>query len=164
MSQTKMIQQDPLKSDPKYIVGIDPGKKGAITLMDMSGEHWHTYNTEKLTEHDMASILLNNADKIRVCYIELIRSMPAAARGSIGAFVFGRNCGTWIGILAAARVKYIEVTPQKWMGHLRCRTKGDKNVTKRKAQELFPRLKITHANADSILIAEYGRQKELNLN
>jgi hypothetical protein len=37
-------------------------------------------------------------------------------------------------------------------------TKGDKNITKRKAQELFPEIKITHAIADSLLIAEYGRR------
>jgi hypothetical protein len=38
-------------------------------------------------------------------------------------------------------------------------SKGDKNVTKRKAQELFPSLKITHATADALLIAEYLRRK-----
>jgi len=31
-------------------------------------------------------------------------------------------------------------------------------VSKRKAQELFPAIKITHAIADALLIAEYGRR------
>jgi hypothetical protein len=39
-----------------------------------------------------------------------------------------------------------------------CLTKGDKNVSKRKAQELFPSTKVTHAIADSMLIAAYGRK------
>jgi len=39
-----------------------------------------------------------------------------------------------------------------------CMTKGDKNVSKRKAQELFPSMKVTHASADALLIAEYGRR------
>jgi hypothetical protein len=37
-------------------------------------------------------------------------------------------------------------------------TKGDKNVTKRMAQQLYPDIKITHANADALLIHEYGKQ------
>jgi hypothetical protein len=39
-------------------------------------------------------------------------------------------------------------------------TKGDKNVSKRRAQELFPQLKVTHATADALLIAEYGRRQK----
>ncbi len=37
-------------------------------------------------------------------------------------------------------------------------TKGDKNVSKRRAQELFPALKVTHAIADALLIAEFARR------
>jgi len=39
-----------------------------------------------------------------------------------------------------------------------CLTKGDKNVSKRRAQELFPALKVTHAIADALLIAEFARR------
>jgi len=40
-------------------------------------------------------------------------------------------------------------------------TGGDKNVSKRRAQELFPEIKITHAIADALLIAEYARRTNL---
>jgi len=40
---------------------------------------------------------------------------------------------------------------------LGCLSKGDKNVTKAKAQEQFPNIKVTHATADALLIALYGR-------
>jgi hypothetical protein len=43
---------------------------------------------------------------------------------------------------------------------MQCLTGGDKNISKRRAQELFPSLKITHAVADALLIAEYGRRLE----
>ena len=42
-----------------------------------------------------------------------------------------------------------------------CLTGGDKNVTKRKAQSLFPWVKVTHAIADSMLLAEYCRQHRM---
>jgi hypothetical protein len=38
-------------------------------------------------------------------------------------------------------------------------TKGDKNVSKRRAQELYPQLKITHSTADALLIATYGTRQ-----
>ncbi len=44
------------------------------------------------------------------------------------------------------------------MKTLDCMTGGDKNVTKRKAQELFPEIKVTHAIADALLIGEYARR------
>lgn len=61
-------------------------------------------------------------------------------------------------LLASQSVPFEEVTPAKWQGALGCRSKGDKNVTKRKAQELFPEVKMTHAIADAYLLAEYCRQ------
>jgi hypothetical protein len=38
-------------------------------------------------------------------------------------------------------------------------TKGDKNISKAKAQELFPDKKIIHATADALLIALYGTKQ-----
>jgi len=40
-----------------------------------------------------------------------------------------------------------------------CMTKGDKNVSKRRSQELFPQIKVTHAIADALLIASYGAKQ-----
>ena len=78
--------------------------------------------------------------------------------GVVSAFTFGRSYGFLRGLLAANGIKREDVTPQKWQAELGCRSKGDKNVTKAKAQELWPNEKITHANADAMLIAEYARR------
>jgi len=45
-----------------------------------------------------------------------------------------------------------------WQKALGCMTKGDKNITKRLASELFPAIKCTHTVSDALLIAEYGRR------
>lgn len=63
-----------------------------------------------------------------------------------------------IGLLAAYEIPYREVTPQKWQQEMQCRSGGDKNVTKAAAQKRWPSDKITHANADASLIAEYCRR------
>jgi hypothetical protein len=62
--------------------------------------------------------------------------------------------------LTAAGIPFERVRPQAWQKAMGCMSKGDKNITKRKAQELFPQIKVTHATADALLIATYGtRQK-----
>jgi hypothetical protein len=61
--------------------------------------------------------------------------------------------------LTAAAIPFTRVRPQVWQKELGCLTKGDKNISKRKAQELFPSMKVTHATADSLLIATYGTKQ-----
>jgi hypothetical protein len=61
-------------------------------------------------------------------------------------------------MLVAAGLPFELVSPAMWQRAMGCLSGGDKNVTKRKAQELFPDLYITHATADALLIAEYGRR------
>jgi hypothetical protein len=78
--------------------------------------------------------------------------------GVVSAFTFGNGYGHLEMALTAAGIPFERVRPQAWQKAMGCMSKGDKNVTKAKAQELFPHLKITHATADACLIAEYGRR------
>lgn len=90
-------------------------------------------------------------------YIEQVASSPQM--GVVSAFSFGRGYGNLEMALTAAGIPFDRVRPQEWQKHMKCMSKGDKNVTKRRAQELFPSLKITHATADALLIAQYGVEK-----
>ena len=91
-----------------------------------------------------------------VATIENVHAMPK--QGVTSSFTFGKNFGFLIGLLTACCIPYKFVTPQKWQKGMQCMTKGDKNISKAAAQRLWPKIKITHAIADSLLIAEYGRQ------
>ena len=66
--------------------------------------------------------------------------------------------GILIGLVTAAELPFEFVVPAKWQRAMGCLTKGDKKVSYRKAQELFPHVKVTHWNADALLIAEYARR------
>jgi len=90
-------------------------------------------------------------------YIEQVSSSPQM--GVVSAFSFGRGYGNLEMALTAAGISFERVRPQVWQKALGCMTKGDKNVSKRKAQELFPDRKITHATADALLIAYYGTRQ-----
>jgi len=139
----------------KTIIGIDPGKNGGIAWI-ADGKPC----VEKMPEtiEDLWDIICDiKAENAHfVAYIEQVHSSPQM--GVKSAFTFGNGFGHLEMALTAAAIPFERVRPQVWQKSLGCMTKGDKNVSKRKAQELFPQLKITHATADAILLAEFGRR------
>lgn len=147
----------------KTILGLDPGTNGGIA--------WITDGkacAEKMPETllDLWELIGDIGDTVRSstkhldckAYIEAVASSPQM--GVKSAFTFGQGYGRLEMALTAAGISFERVSPRKWQGALGCLSGGDKNVTKQKAQEMFPQLKITHATADAILIAEYGRRLE----
>jgi crossover junction endodeoxyribonuclease RuvC len=144
-------------------IGIDPGQSGGVALlMDKDSIGGPQAIAEKWTsEADMRDYLRKwwsstlMPDGI-VALIERVHAFPG--QGVASTFRFGQNYGFWRGLLCALRIPYEEVSPGVWQGALGCRSGGDKNVTKTKAAQLFPQIKVTHAIADALLIAEYCRR------
>ena len=134
-------------------IGIDPGQSGGITILDDT-----TIHTCKLseTEQDVWCWLNENVNMLAsAATIEKVHAMPK--QGVSSSFTFGKNFGFLIGLLTALQIPFMFVTPQQWQKGMQCLTKGDKNISKSAAQRLWPKVKVTHAIADSMLIAEYGR-------
>jgi len=139
------------------IIGIDPGAYGAATLMSMDGVIVDVIEFSKNTESEICDCFIKFAQEEKTfAYIENVHAMPK--QGVSSTFKFGRGYGFLIGVLTALKIPYEKVTPNTWQKYLSCQSKGNKNITKTKAQQLFPKQKITHAVADAILIAEYGRR------
>ena len=135
-------------------IGIDPGKSGGIAwILDKDVEAVKMPATNRDLLDELKLIRDHNE---AICMLEKVHSMPK--QGVVSTFSFGKNVGHIEMALTAVEIPYDEVTPAKWQRALGCLSGGDKNVTKRKAQELFPSLKITHAIADALLIAEYARR------
>lgn len=140
---------------PNLYIGIDPGKSGGIAFIPTEhGDPW----TEKMpdTERDLWDLFDGMEEQRPFAMIEFVRSTPQM--GVVSAFTFGWGYGSLRMCLLARAISSEDVVPGKWQKAMGCLTKGDKNVSKRKAQQLFPGLKITHANADALLIAEYCRR------
>ena len=135
----------------RTITGIDPGQTGGIAFI--SGDNMYAYKMPE-TEKDIVELLCSYPDL--VIFLESVHSFPG--QGVSSTFKFGKGYGFLRGVITALEIPLHDVTPQKWQKFMGCMSKGDKNVTKQKAQQLFPKLKITHATADAILIAEYGRR------
>ena len=141
----------------KLYIGIDPGLSGGIAFIPATGNPWAHKMPE--TDRDLIDLIgdsINMSEPRAV--LELVHSSPQM--GVKSAFTFGEGYGRLQAVLTALRVPYERVRPQKWQQAMGCLTKGDKNVSKRRAQELFPTLKVTHATADALLIAEYNRRTD----
>lgn len=141
------------------IAGIDPGSSGGLAVLNIDGQLLGTYKFKNMTERDIWDALTEYP--IAIAYLEKVHTMPGQGVASSGKFM--GNYGLLRGLLIAGDIPFENPTPQRWQKSINCMTGGDKNVTKRKAQELFPGHKITHAIADAILIAEYGRRERLFL-
>ena len=145
----------------KTTIGLDPGVNGGIAWIT-DGKPCAEKMPDTLQDlwELMVSISLNagsGGTGIRA-YLEQVHSSPQM--GVTSAFTFGNGFGHLEMALTASGIPFERVSPQKWQKALGCLTKGDKNVSKRKAQELFPSIKMNHYIADSLLIAEYGRRIE----
>lgn len=138
-------------------IGIDPGLSGGIAWI-----HDGKAAAEKMpeTERDLLDLLTGIARE-GPCFavIEQVASSPQM--GVVSAFTFGVGYGRLQMALTAAGIPYDRIRPMKWQTAMQCRTKGDKNVSKRRAQELFPAMKCTHAISDALLMAEYARRRNI---
>lgn len=147
-------------------IGIDPGEGGGIAILSQQTlEEFYQFKpcevTHKLkgaTERDVWHMLAGVEPGFAI--IEKVHSSPQM--GVTSAFTFGRSYGFLRGILTATGIPFDEVSPQKWQKAMGCLTKGDKNVSKQKAQQLFPHLRVTHAIADALLLAEFCRRERLS--
>jgi len=140
-------------SHQNLYLGIDPGQSGGIALL---GDELTEAYKMPATEADLRDLLEEYAPYIKSAAIESVHSFPK--QGVASSFAFGRSYGFLRGLLIALRIPFREVAPGSWQRTMGCLTKGDKNVSKAKAQQMWPKLKITHATADSLLIAEYARR------
>jgi crossover junction endodeoxyribonuclease RuvC len=141
-------------------IGIDPGAHGAIAYVF----HAHDsvlWNGEEFAKHtplewfELLKFIKNTHGAFAM--IEKVGAMPR--QGVSSTFKFGYQAGMCEAMVLAAGIPYEFVTPQKWQKAMKCLSHGNKNVTKRAAQALFPGpLRITHGNADALLIAEYARR------
>ena len=155
------------------ILGIDPGESGAISfLRTVSLSNVVGIGSVRLdvSERDLCdwlgSILVDgNSEETAHAYLERVSASPGA--GVSGMFRFGQSYGALRMLLIAHLIPFDLVQPAKWQQAMGCaRPKGQvkesqtghKNRTKARAQQLFPDIKVTHAIADSLLIAEYGRR------
>ncbi len=146
-------------------IGIDPGVSGGIAVLNENGDPKGAFKMPETRRDTLEALRAVRASLMPVRAMVERVNPGVFGRGKVGkmgavsAFTFGRNVERVLMALEAADIPYDEVLPVKWQTELGCRSRGDKNVTKARAQALFPvGVKVTHATADALLIAEYCRR------
>ena len=147
-------------------IGVDPGKSGAIAEIWEPPAHVRAVRASKFadkTPADMCSLFSNLSGGGVFALIEKVHAMPG--QGVTSMFSFGYSAGMLEAFLVAAGIPYEFVRPQEWQKEFGLIFRGKnltatekKNRHKAAAQQLFPDMTITHANADALLIAEYCRR------
>jgi hypothetical protein len=166
------------------ILGIDPGQSGGIAKLKQDGARWlPSARPMPATEPEIADYLWTMQEEAQqekveiICFLEHIQPMPIIRRSKgpkgetreevnpglnqIGNFM--KHYGFLRGCLITIGMPVEDIRPQAWQKLLGCMTRGNKNVSKGKAQQLFPTLQITHKIADALLIAEAGRKIRMGL-
>lgn len=144
--------------------GIDPGVNGGIALIDEKGTVllarkmpesdaavWHTFQPEL----PLAAVRDSLAGR-QQAIIEHVHASPQM--GVVSAFTFGYGYGRLCIACSMLGIPLARISPRVWQKALDCLTGGDKSITKTLAIKLFPSVKVTHAIADALLLAEYGRR------
>ncbi|MEG2687176.1 MAG: hypothetical protein RR954_08705 [Christensenellaceae bacterium] len=139
----------------KHFIGIDPGKSGALAVID---------NSLQLIE------LVDYSDKIyetlscydtatTYCAIEKVHSMPK--QGVVSVFSFGENFGFLKGCLAALGFDFCEVTPQRWQKlELPAKLTPTDKPSLAVARSLYPDAPLSrkkdNGRSDAIMIARWA--------
>jgi hypothetical protein len=153
------------KQPPHRWVGIDPGASGGIVAIYKTGEV--VCDKMPATTADLVALLKDYWGS--PCYIEKVNAGPNM--GSSAAFKFGQSAGRLEAAALAAAMEVHYISPQKWQKEFGLIVKGrglgqgdteKKNRNKARAQELYPGAKVTHFNADALLLATLCKRQQSN--
>lgn len=149
-------------------IGVDPGKKGAFTIIDEDGEiKVYPWSNESfiLQMRRIYSVRAAHGNFYNeIACVEHVSAMPG--QGVVSMFNFGQNFGFIQGVLSALGIPYELVRPQKWKKEFSV-TK-DKNTSIEVCKHLFQSVSLKRTEkckkdddgmAESVLLAEYARRK-----
>lgn len=173
---------------PKLFVGVDPGKNGALTAMDMAGnsKRWiMPLLGDKIDAKGLYDLMMTLKEKYSpVVIIEDVHSIFGTSASS--NFTFGFVCGVIEAVVIAHSFKLIKVAPKTWQKEIWINSDlqynppkdGKKPTVNTKltslicAKRLFPNVDFRKSDSkrvtkdhdgiiDSTLICEWGRRKNL---
>lgn len=151
---------DGMDGNLHYYLGLDPGLSGGIALINADGRVVFATATPE-DDSEILRLIDPLGRQVRAA-LEHVWSSPGW--GHVGAFTFGKSFGGLQMALAANGVPFVKVIPRTWQKALgvvypkKATNTEKKNITKARAQALFPTTRVTHHVADALLLAEWCRR------
>lgn len=155
-------------------IGIDPGKQGAIAMIEGNQQQitgvticdMPLLPNGEVNATQLHNILIRkNSVLSTTCYVEKAQPMPK--QGVVSVFSYGCGYGTILAILHLLYIPLQEIPASKWKKSFSLSKDKTESVTK--AIELFPSFvsernfytpkgRLLDGRAEALLIAEYCRR------
>jgi len=152
-----------------YFIGVDPGVKGALCLLDTSNSSCELHLTPRLDPLITATTVLNwiqSIPKSRIIGLEDVHSIFGASAKS--NFQFGRACGEIAAVCNISGFGVDWVTPKVWQKTVgisfppKSAPMQRKKITAARVAELYPNAMIfgpkgglLDGRADALMIAHF---------
>ena len=146
---------------PKYYVGIDPGSKGAMAIIDSEGNVTDIIDIDNNVDTYSGLIIqfIDNLDKDFYVAVEDVCGRPGQSCAANTTFMKLAGYAELVGYFIAT--DFLKVKPQVWKKHFGLIFPKDMSKTEKKhksielAKELFP------AVADQLTASKDGRAEAL---
>lgn len=151
-------------------MGLDPGASGGAAVVYPDGTA-EVLSFEHATLRDVwewvctAAVAGAGRPAVHHAYLEQVGGYVGKDQPGSAMFSFGAAFGRLEALLTAAAVPHSHITPRKWQAGVGVQPKGKnetrtqwKNRLKARAEQLFPKVRVTLAVADALLLAEFCRR------
>lgn len=149
-------------SSSDIVVGIDPGARGALAVLNHGLPEAHLVMPQDLRE------IISWVESYTPAHVFIEKAQSFPGQGVSSAFNYGRHYGELLGILQALQIPFTAVGPRLWTSKMHMGISGTE--AKKKSLEAFhrhfpmvdacpPRCKKPHDGiVDAYLIAAYGQR------
>ncbi|WOO43143.1 hypothetical protein [Rubellicoccus peritrichatus] len=150
----------------QIVIGIDPGKSGGLCALGESTARSRPMPEPTAVKEWLESLI----DQFgRESLLAIIEEPPRFVAGNSNTgstmIVLGENYGLMKGLIIGLGIPMRKVRPQEWQkglpGLKGLKGAERKRALKNLANERFPQLAPTLKSCDAILIAQWGRLKEV---
>lgn len=149
------------------MIGIDPGKKGAVCSLLDGVRHVHREMPPSV--QGFFQLMKDYKDMDNSIHVMIEKAQPFPKGGVVSTFSYGQHYGEMLGILTALDIPHTCVGPSVWtkVMHAGCSSKDDAKAKSLQAfGRLFPgldlrlgrRIKPHDGIVDAYLIAAYGHR------
>lgn len=169
----------------KYYIGIDPGTKGYISIIDETGKFIESFpllkNAKNIDVVEISNTLLNLSKYEDNCHVIIENIHAIFGSSAKGTFNFGFIAGLIEGVIATIGLPYTKINPKIWQKEMfrgvnvttKPSTTGKTQVIDTKkmsflaSHRIFPTVDLRRTSkckneddnfSDSLLMAEYGRR------
>ena len=158
-------------NEEKIFIGIDPGKKGAIAVINSKRDVLllEDYPGNIASCVKILDKINNMGFKFDRIYAAIEKVHAKSKQGVTSMFSFGENFGAWQGIISMAKYPLDLPSPQQWAKGVVSKKNNSKSPSVDAATRMFPTVCLygprggaKDGRAEALLIADWLRRQYIS--